>query len=85
MQETFNDMWRISLLDVNECCGGKGIINVSWELVTPISGSPYPLPQIGHVAVPLGTYKFILYGGRDIRGGGMIEGEYDVFSIFLIV
>jgi hypothetical protein len=75
LTQTFDDMWRIDLRKVSECFYGPDTmtnVDVPWEPIP--TGAVHPEPQIGHVIAPLGSRRFILFGGRNVHGHKMISG-----------
>mmetsp|Transcript_9414 Transcript_9414/g.17615 ORF Transcript_9414/g.17615 Transcript_9414/m.17615 type:complete len:506 (+) Transcript_9414:52-1569(+) len=74
--QTFDDMWRIDLRLVAEAYhrDTMAVNEVPWELIPSEQGDERPDPQIGHVAVPLGTRRFLMFGGRNVHGNKMISG-----------
>jgi hypothetical protein len=69
-------MWRIDLHAIAESYFRLGVVAacVNWELIPVAPNSISPEGQIGHVAVALGSHRFILYGGRNVQGRRMISG-----------
>ena len=86
-------MWRIDLrLVADNYFRPDGMTEpVSWEVISLCSeDSMCPEPQIGHVAVSLGSRRFIVYGGRNVHGHCMISGDtlyafYHCIDVFLVM
>ena len=77
LNQTFQDMWRINLHEVAAsyvCLDTSVVASVVWERILPTPNAPCPQPQIGHVAVALGSHRFLLYGGRNVHGRVMLSG-----------
>lgn len=77
ISHTFSDMWRIDLSEIlrsgnsSEGCGGALIY---WENMSQFG--TYPSPRIGHCAVALSRYTFLVYGGRNYIHSTMSQGCY---------